>query len=126
MKTHTLTFRFKQPATATARNTRNNSSTRTGIKITALLALTILSLATTASFAANAENGKKIYESKCGGCHDTRVHTRPNRIVHTYEDLVNRVRFCDANAKTSFTESDILDVSEYLNNEFYKFLKMDQ
>lgn len=87
-----------------------------------LLACTITS---TGALAADAKNGKKLYTAKCGGCHDTRVHTRPNRIVHTYEDLVNRVRFCDTNAKTNFSDSDIFDVSEYLNNEYYKFLKLD-
>lgn len=97
------------------------------MKLTSLVTI-ILSLGfvcATTVLAANAENGKKLYTSKCGGCHDTRVHTRPNRIVHTFEDLVNRVRFCDTNAKTDFSDSDILDVSEYLNNEYYKFLKID-
>lgn len=93
------------------------------------MALAVLAFAASSAMAANTEpdakHGQKIYETKCTGCHDTRVHTRPNRIVHTYEDLVNRVRFCDTNAKTNFKESDILDVSEYLNNEFYKFLKVD-
>lgn len=94
----------------------------TGSKL--IIALSLL-VASTSALAANAENGKKLYTTKCGGCHDTRVHTRPNRIVHTYEDLVNRVRFCDTNAKTNFSDSDILDISEYLNKEFYKFLKVD-
>ena len=47
------------------------------------------------------------------------------RIVHTYEDLVNRVRFCDNAAKTHLKDQEIYDVSDYLNNEFYKFLKID-
>jgi mono/diheme cytochrome c family protein len=90
-----------------------------------LIAMLFVVSPATAADAADAEHGKKLYTGKCGGCHDTRVHTRPNRIVHTYDDLVNRVRFCDTNAKTNFTDKDILDVSEYLNNEFYKFLKID-
>ena len=94
--------------------------------LTAIPIISLMLFATnTATLAADAENGKKLYTSKCGGCHDTRVHTRPNRIVHTFEDLVNRVRFCDTNAKTNFSDSDILDVSEYLNSEYYKFLKVD-
>ena len=104
------------------KHTTGDRNIRNLISILALISLSIISVTT---FAADAEHGKKIYTQKCGGCHDTRVHTRPNRIIHTYEDLVNRVRFCDTNAKTNFKESDILDVSEYLNNEFYKFLKMD-
>lgn len=70
------------------------------------------------------KRGEALYKEKCGGCHDTRVHTRTNRIVHTYEDLVNRVRFCDTNAKTNFSDKEIYDVSEYLNNAFYKFIKV--
>ncbi|MGD8569803.1 MAG: hypothetical protein PVJ39_17080 [Gammaproteobacteria bacterium] len=76
------------------------------------------------SMAADAEHGEKLYKERCHGCHDTRVHTRPNRIIHTYEDLVNRVRFCDTQAKAGFSDSDINDVSEYLNKEFYHFLKV--
>jgi len=72
----------------------------------------------------DADNGKKLYETKCGGCHDTKVHTRPNRIVHTYEDLVSRVRFCDNAAQANLKENEIFDVSEYLNNAFYKFIKV--
>ena len=88
-----------------------------------LLGLTVL--ASTTVFAANADHGKKLYETKCGGCHDTRVHTRPNRIVHTYENLVNRVRFCDNASKAGLKDGEIYDVSEYLNNTFYKFIKTD-
>jgi len=74
--------------------------------------------------APNADNGKTLYNAKCGGCHDTKVHTRPNRIVHTYEDLVSRVRFCDNAAQSNLKENEIYDVSEYLNNAFYKFMKV--
>jgi len=84
------------------------------------------SMAGTASFAADAEHGKKLYEKSCGGCHDTKVHTRPNRIVHTYEDLVNRIRFCDTAAKANFSEDDIYDVADYLNDNFYKFIKVKE
>jgi mono/diheme cytochrome c family protein len=68
-------------------------------------------------------NGKKLYDANCHGCHDTRVHTRPNRIIHTYPDLVNRVKFCDAQTNSDFTDAQIEDVAAYLNKEFYKFIK---
>lgn len=94
--------------------------------ITALsITLVFAVLASATALAADADHGKKIYTERCGGCHDTKVHTRPNRIVHTYEDLVNRVRFCDNAAKAGMTESEIYDVVEYLNNTFYKFIKTD-
>ncbi|WP_455204591.1 hypothetical protein [Kaarinaea lacus] len=73
--------------------------------------------------ASNTENGKKLYDANCNGCHDTRIHTRPNRIIHTYGDLVNRVKFCDAQVKAGFTDEQLTDVSDYLNSAFYKFVK---
>jgi cytochrome c2 len=76
-----------------------------------------------ATFAGDAANGKKLYEKSCHGCHDTRVHTRQNRIVHTYEDLFNRVKFCDNAAKAGFKASELNDVTDYLNDTFYKFIK---
>ena len=88
--------------------------------------LVTTALTATPGFAANAEHGKKLYTERCGGCHDTKVHTRPNRIVHTYEDLVNRIRFCDTAAKANFTEDDIHDVADYLNDNFYKFIKVKE
>ena len=73
--------------------------------------------------ASNTENGKKLYDANCNGCHDTRIHTRPNRIIHTYGDLVNRVKFCDAQVNAGFTDAQLTDVSDYLNSAFYKFVK---
>ena len=87
--------------------------------------LLLTTLSSAPALAANAEHGEKLYKERCGGCHDTKVHTRPNRIVHTYEDLVNRVRFCDNAAKAGLKDEEIYDVSEYLNNTFYKFLKVE-
>ena len=101
-------------------NVRKLSSFSSGLIIIAS------SLITTASFAANVEHGKKLYNERCGGCHDTKVHTRPNRIVHTYEDLVNRVRFCDNAAKANLKDEEIYDVSDYLNETFYKFIKVKE
>jgi len=85
--------------------------------------LVFTSMLATPVFAANAQHGKEIYTAHCHGCHDTKIHVRPNRIVHTYEDIVNRVKFCDTATKSHMSETDILDVAEYLNNDFYKFLK---
>jgi len=75
------------------------------------------------SLAADGAHGKKLYDERCHACHDTKIHTRPNRIIHTYDDLVGRVKFCDNAASANFSDSDINDVVEYLNKSFYKFVK---
>lgn len=70
---------------------------------------------------ADAEHGKKLYMDNCQQCHDTSVHTRPDRIIFSKKALRKRVEFCDANANSNFTSQDLSDVTEWLNGEFYKF-----
>jgi cytochrome c2 len=93
-------------------------------KILLVIFISTLSVVMSSSLlAADAKKGKELYDAKCHGCHDTRIHTRPNRIIHTYSDLVNRVKFCDNASKAGFSDSDMADVTEYLNDTFYKFIK---
>ncbi len=71
----------------------------------------------------NAAQGKTLHEKSCMKCHDNRQYTRPNRIIHTFEDLRARVEFCDNAAKAGFSADELDDVVEYLNVNFYKFKK---
>jgi mono/diheme cytochrome c family protein len=68
-----------------------------------------------------ANDGKKIYNQNCTGCHGTEVFTRPNRRVKNLDDLKNRVRQCSYAIEAKWFDSDINAVTEYLNSEFYKF-----
>jgi len=68
-------------------------------------------------------HGKKLVDKKCMSCHDNRQYTRPNRIIHTFEDLRGRVEFCDTASNANFSFDDLDDVVEYLNVNFYKFKK---
>ena len=67
--------------------------------------------------------GKKLVDQKCMKCHDNRQYTRPNRIIHTYEDLRGRVEFCDGASGANFSFDDLDDVVEFLNVTYYKFKK---
>ncbi len=73
--------------------------------------------------APDATHGKILHNKNCMGCHDNHQYTRPNRIIHTFEDLSARVKFCDAAANANFSSDDLTDVVEYLNADFYKFRK---
>jgi cytochrome c2 len=85
------------------------------------LAAMILGLSFITAHAADPERGEKLHNAKCMGCHDTRQYTRPNRIIHTLEDLHARVEFCDSASGANFSFDDIDDVVAYLNQNFYKF-----
>ncbi|MDH5325641.1 MAG: hypothetical protein OEZ68_05070 [Gammaproteobacteria bacterium] len=73
--------------------------------------------------AGDTPDGEKLYQEHCMGCHDTRIHNRPNRIVHVYSDLANRVKFCDAQVQSGFNAAQLAAVTDYLNKQFYKFIK---
>lgn len=93
------------------------------VPVIACLSLSILSMlaSTPAQAAGDASQGKALYESNCFKCHDTTIHTRPERIIFSKSALEKRVKFCDSNAGTHWNEQQLSDVVEYLNRTFYKF-----
>lgn len=89
--------------------------------ILSLTAVIVMGIITGSASAADASKGEKLHNAKCTGCHDTRQYTRPNRIVHTLDDLHARVQFCDSASGANFSMEDIDDVVAFLNEKFYKF-----
>lgn len=86
-----------------------------------LLSILLLASNTGAFAAGNAEQGKALHDKNCMGCHDTKIYTRPDRIIHGFGDLKNRVRFCESNNGLDWNTKQIEDVSTYLDKAFYKF-----
>lgn len=97
------------------------------MKTFTLLSFIMIAFFMTPAFAADrtpdVAKGKTLVDKKCMGCHDNRQYTRPNRIVHTYEDLRGRVEFCDGASGANFSFDDLDDVVEFLNVTYYKFKK---
>ena len=73
------------------------------------------------TLAADAANGEKLYNGGCFKCHDTTIHTRPDKIIFSKKALIKRVEFCEGNAGMNWNKSQIEDVAEYLNKTFYKY-----
>lgn len=91
--------------------------------LTSIALMLTLGPALAADRTPDVDRGKALVEKKCMGCHDNRQYTRPNRIIHTYEDLRGRVEFCDSASNANFSFDELDDVVEYLNVNFYKFKK---
>ena len=102
----------------------NNVSRIKAVQFVAVFGL-LLSLTPTlaADRTPDVKKGEALVAEKCMGCHDNRQYTRPNRIVHTYEDLRGRVEFCDSASGANFSVNYLDDVVEYLNVTYYKFVK---
>ena len=75
------------------------------------------------SFTAHADTaqGKMLLEKDCTKCHDSSVYTRSNRQVRSLGALQQRVRGCEVPAGVKWSDSQLNDVVNYLNKEFYHF-----
>ncbi|MDO9371185.1 MAG: cytochrome c [Gammaproteobacteria bacterium] len=71
--------------------------------------------------AGDAKRGQELYQANCTRCHDTSVHTRPNRIIHSLDGLKKRIQFCESNGRLNWSPEQIEDVAAYLNAKFYKY-----
>ena len=70
----------------------------------------------------NAGNGNKLYSaSKCNKCHGTEVFTRKDRKIKDIKGLEAQVRRCDSNLNTNWFDDEIINVTAYLNQQYYKF-----
>ena len=80
-------------------------------------------LITSVTFAGgNAANGQKLFKaSKCNQCHGTEVFTRKDRKMKDLAGLEAQVRRCDSNLNTNWFDDEIIDVTAYLNKQYYKF-----
>ncbi len=87
--------------------------------------LAALALAALPAAAQNAERGRQLYQTHCGGCHYERVHQRAperSRVRSLAELRVEVVRWAPQTRRT-FTIEDLDDLAEYLNRSHYRFEK---
>jgi len=74
-----------------------------------------------AALAGDAAAGKRVYDASCTGCHDTGVHARKERTVHSLDELRRQLGNCEHMAGKQFTEAQTQDLVKYLNDSFYHF-----
>jgi hypothetical protein len=65
--------------------------------------------------------GQALVDAHCQGCHKTEVYTRPNRRIQDLGQLRNQVQRCEQNLGLKWFDTDIEDVTAYLNQTYYGF-----
>jgi mono/diheme cytochrome c family protein len=98
------------------------------------IAVLILSLVAASAAAApfadgNAAAGKKLFtDNKCNRCHigkvggdGSAIFTRPTRIVHNPQQLIDRMIYCSGAVGLSLTPQNEQDLGAYLNQTYYQF-----
>jgi len=74
-----------------------------------------------AAAAQDAERGRLLYQTYCGGCHYERVHDRLRSEVKDLSDLRDMVARWAPQTKRSFTLDEREDIAQYLNESHYRF-----
>lgn len=91
-----------------------------GAAIAAAGVVVLLSAASTAE-AADKERGRALYENHCVTCHTPKVHSRPNRIALSVDELRQIVVNWAKEENLRWADDDINDVVWYLNTTRYRY-----
>ena len=73
------------------------------------------------SCAADAARGKLLYETNCNECHTKSVSERPNRTAKSVSDIRKRVIQWESYKRYHWSNEEVEDVTQYLNDRFYKY-----
>jgi hypothetical protein len=65
--------------------------------------------------------GERLVERHCQGCHQSEVYTRADRRIRNLNQLRNQVQRCEQNLALKWFDTDIEDVTAYLNQAYYGF-----
>lgn len=89
-----------------------------------LLVILLLVVAKSAG-AQDAARGRELYEAYCGDCHYQRIHQRDRARsrVQALQDLRTQVARWSAQTKRSYSQQELADIVEYLNQSYYRLEK---
>ena len=94
---------------------------RGGVVMTALVALALGGAVPTAAHAADAERGKVLYETRCGGCHASSVHQRNARKANSFAGVRTQVLRWSQQVGGIWSADEIDSVTQFLNRRYYGF-----
>ena len=67
--------------------------------------------------------GKILHDANCISCHDAKVYTRVEHKVLDLTQLAAQVKRCDANLGSRLFDEDLAQITDYLNQAYYKYPK---
>lgn len=89
---------------------------------------TLFLLVVSSIHTAYADQSQTTYDLQCIDCHSRMtggdghvIYTRDERIAHNIHQLKARIAHCVAGSKADWSESDIESVTQYLNDQYYRF-----
>jgi hypothetical protein len=86
-----------------------------------LMLLLLIPSAYAASLPGDTNDGKRLHDANCMGCHDTGIYTRTDRVVQSLDALEEQLAGCSHMAQKKFSASETQNLIKYLNDQFYQF-----
>jgi len=77
--------------------------------------------AATGAYVPDVNRGQILYERSCQTCHTPSIHSRPDRIPLTRDEMRGLVDHFRRTASLGWTPEELEDVVEYLNRTRYRF-----
>ncbi len=65
--------------------------------------------------------GELLYSTHCVTCHTTQVHWRDKKLATDWPSLRAQVRRWESNIGMNWSDDDIVAVTRYLNEHYYRF-----
>ncbi len=94
-------------------------------KLIGLVVLAAFSASSCAQVAPAQTRGELLYSTHCVTCHTTQMHWRNERQAFDWDSLKFQVRRWQGNAGLAWNESDIAEVSRYLNETIYHYPQLN-
>lgn len=67
--------------------------------------------------------GKTLHDSNCISCHDSAIYAREDRKIADFPQLLAQVKRCNANLGARFSDDEIAQVTDYLNQAYYQYAR---
>ena len=70
--------------------------------------------------AVDVERGRLLYENHCTVCHESNVHVRQNRRASNRTEIMAMIKRFSTHLELDWSSEEMLDVLEYLDQQYYK------
>jgi mono/diheme cytochrome c family protein len=94
-------------------------------QLMALVALAGFSTFICAQTTPTQTRGELLYSTHCVTCHTTQMHWRNDKQAFDWDSLRFQVRRWQGNAGLTWNETDITEVSRYLNESIYHYPQLN-
>jgi len=91
------------------------------LQLSVVAAMTAMPLSSSGQGIADLERGRALYENHCVVCHTPRVHSRPNKVPVSRDELREIVERWQQAERLHWSAQDVADVVEFLGRTRYGY-----